>query len=203
MQLFLFPKIIFGVFVFSRNSVQENCSPEKAELAYEIVDFFFIVIVVLEELILHNHDSTQIILILIMVFTYWLVKLYEYFVFDDKKKYSFNACVAIGNLILFFLLQTMIQELDSYECVVISIALQTGLFMNDLLNCLFWTRPNHSLERFFKLCIVLFLFLPSLIYNHSTFTGVFFEEISSLLNISTELLSFIFYITIFYFVIKI
>ena len=73
----------------------------------------------------------------------------------------------------------MVQELDSYECVVISIALQTTLILNEMVAMILTLK--RGVEYYTKFIFLIFCGMV-LYYNYVEWLSVFFDEIVSLVG---------------------
>jgi len=190
-QLFLIPKIMYGFWVFARRK-DEYCDSNKQELFYELFDSIVLGIVLLEELLMHNDEPLQYGLVISTVVWLFMLKIYEFIIFEKNSKNNFDACKVTRNSIPILILQTMLQELDSYECVMIAIVLQFGLIFYELFQLLFLF--NYSLENGLKAFSLVALWIPSIIINYIVWADVFFDEIVSLLGYEKSLLVVSFYL---------
>lgn len=200
-QLLLLPKIFYGFWVFTRRK-ELHCDPEKQELFYEIIDIITLALIMFEELVMHNKNQTQLLITIVFVSWFVVVKVYEYGVHDKRtKQANFEACIVIGHLIPIFIIQTMVQELDSYECVVIGVTLQTGLIINDLLETMFmWNGGNYN--EYVAKTIFLIFGCWIVYYNYTEWLSVFFDEIVSLLGYDKRLFVVCFYNALLFVVIE-
>jgi len=199
-QVLLIPKIIYGFWVFSRRK-EEYCDPEKEELFYEIFDIIALALITLEEVSMHNTQIVHIIFIILMITWIFLMKVYEYGVHDKRSKENFEACIVIGNLIPIFILQTMIQELDSYECVVIALSLQSVFIINELFEVLFLYNSKQKIAYQVKFLWTVLVNFPMMVINHRNWLSIFFDEIISLIGyhkMSVELLYYILLVSILF-----
>jgi len=201
-QLLLLPKIFYGFWTFTRKK-ENHKDPAKEELFYEITDIILLALVTLEELLMHNNNSVQYTFVIIMVSWIFLLKVYEYGVHDQDSKTNFEALLVTGNLIPIFILQTILQELDSYECVVIALFIQSSLIINELFEVVLFFKREHQLEFLLRFLFTSLLTIPAIIVNYIEWLSIFFDEIESLLGYDKNLTVFCFYTIILVFVVEI
>jgi len=185
-QILLLPKLVYGFWSFTRNI------KETSELKIEVIDMIIIPGIVLEEYFMNTMNNHHFLLTFIMVCILLFVKMLEYGLYDLRSNSNFDAIVVIGNYIQFLILQTILQELDSYECVVIALFLQTALVFDDALKLLFMFYKKTWYEYISK-GIVVFFCLFVIIMNHGDWLSILFEELSSLLGYEKNLLVITYY----------
>jgi len=193
-QLFLIPKIVYGFWVLVRTK------DPMQELFYELVDVVAIASVLLEEVLMH-HESEQIVHVVGLGVVFVVLKIVEFKIHTSSAPFVFDASIVIGHLIPIFLLQTMVQELDSYECVVIALAVQAMLVFNDILELFF--KPS-ALRAEATLKGLFLVYLVGLIArNYIRWLSVFFDEIVSLFTYDKTLVVVLFYTVLLAFVVDV
>jgi len=199
-QLLLLPKIVYGFWAFTRRK-EEHSDPNQQELFYEIADIIALALITLEELLMHTNSQEQYVFVIAMGSWIVLIKMYEYGSHVKNAQRNFDALLVIGHLIPIFILQTMLQELDSYECVIIALAIQTGFILNEWFETVFsWKDENYN-ECSLKLVTAIAL-TGMAVLNHIEWLSVFFDEIVSLLGYDEVLLVLCFYSIILVFIVE-
>ena len=201
-QLLLLPKIIYGFWVFTRRKEEHN-DPNQQELLYEIFDIIILAMITLEELLMHSHREQQYAFVLGMVGFICAVKAIEFGLHNKDADDNFEASIVIGNVIPIFILQTMLQELDSYECVVIALSIQVILIFNDLLEVVIFFKNDKKHEYLIRLVFLTLFIIPSIVVNYMEWLSVFFDEIVSLLLHNKTVLVIFFYSVLLLFLIEV
>lgn len=200
-QLILLPKIFYGFWAFTRKK-ENHKNPKQQELFYEIADIIALALITLEELLMHNNNAMQSSVVATIVSWIVFVKVYEYGVHDKDAEKNFEAAIVVGKIIPIFIFQTILQELDSYECVVIALFIQSALIINEFFEVILFFKREHQLEFLLRFLFSVFLWFV-LIGNHSVWLSVFFDEIVSLLGYDKPLLIICFYTIILVFVVEV
>ena len=201
-QLVLLPKILYGFWVFTRRK-DEHPDPNKQELFYEILDIIIIALITLEELLMHNKSVEQYVFVIGIVGYVFAIKSLEFGLHNKDTKQNFEASVVIGNLIPIFILQTMLQELDSYECVIIALSIQTILIINELFELIFFYQQSKIIEYTLKSFFMTLFIIPSLYVNYVEWLGIFFDEIVSLFVYDKTVLVTFFYTVLVFVLVEI